>query len=58
MALVQDDHVIEAFAADTPDEPFDVWILRRTPGGNQYFFNAQVLHPLPKQDAIDPVPIS
>jgi hypothetical protein len=34
MSLVQDDHVIEAVAADTPDEPFDVWILPRTPGGD------------------------
>jgi hypothetical protein len=23
MALVQDDHVVQAFAADTPDQPFE-----------------------------------
>ena len=34
MALVQDDHVIQAFAADTPDEPLDVGVLPRTPGGD------------------------
>jgi len=25
MALVQNDHVVQAVAADTSDEPFDVW---------------------------------
>ena len=32
MALVQDDHVIQAFTADTPDEPFDIGVLPRIPG--------------------------
>jgi hypothetical protein len=37
MALVQDDHVIQAFATNTSDEPLDVRILPRTPWGNQHF---------------------
>ena len=58
MALVQDDHVVQAFAANAPDQPFDVGVLPRTPGGNEYFFEAHVLHALPKRGAIDPVPIA
>jgi hypothetical protein len=27
MSLVQDDHVVQAFAADTPAQPFDVGVL-------------------------------
>src|SRR5918996_3447337 len=38
MSLVQDDHVVQAFAADTSDQPFDVWVLPRTPGGDHDFF--------------------
>ena len=58
MSLVQDDHVIQAFAANTPDEPLDVRILPRTPWGDQHFFNPHMLHPLPKRGAIDAVPIA
>jgi hypothetical protein len=58
MALVQDDHVIQAFAANTPDEPFDVRILPRTPGGDDHFFDPHLSHPLPKRGAIDAVPIA
>ena len=48
MALVQDDHVVQAFTADTPDQPLDVGILPRTSGGDEHFFDPHVLHPLPK----------
>jgi len=58
MALVQDDHVIQAFAANTSDEPLDIRILPRTPWGDQHFFNTHVLHPLSKRAAIDLVPIA
>jgi hypothetical protein len=54
MPLVQDDHVIQAFASNTPDEPLDVWFLTRTSWGNQHFFNAHVLHTLPKRGPRDP----
>jgi hypothetical protein len=36
MSLVQDHHVIQAFTADTPDQPLDIRILPRTSGGNQH----------------------
>jgi hypothetical protein len=55
MALVQDDHVVQA---NTANEPLDVRILPRTPGGNEHFSNAQVLHPLPKGGAIDAIPVA
>jgi hypothetical protein len=55
---VQDNYVIQAVAAETPDEPFDVRILPWTPWSNHYFFDAHVSHPLPKQDVIDAVPIA
>ena len=58
MSLVQDDHVIEALTPDTPDQPLDVRILPRTPGGDGHFFDPHVLHPLPKGVPIDPVPIT
>jgi hypothetical protein len=58
MALVQDEHVMQAFAADTSDEPFDVRILPRTPGGDDHFFDPHISHPLPKRGAIDAVPIA
>jgi hypothetical protein len=58
MALVQDDHVVQAVEADTPNQPFDVGILPRTPGSNEHFFDPHMPHPLPKRGAIDAVPIT
>ena len=58
MSLVQDGQVIQAFAANTPDEPLDVGVLPRTSWGNQHFFDSHVLQRLPKRDPIDPVPIA
>ena len=49
MLLVQDDHVVQAFGADTPDEPFDVGVLPRTPWGDHDFFDPHVPHSLPKE---------
>src|SRR5262245_39910163 len=57
MSLVQDDHVVQALATDTPDEPLDIGVLPRTVWGDEHFFNAQVLHPLPKGCAIDAIPV-
>ena len=48
MALVQDDHVVQAVVADTPNQPFDVGVLQRTAWGNQHFFDPHVPHPPPK----------
>src|SRR5262245_10780923 len=58
MALVQDDHVVQAFTADTPDQPLDVRILPRTPWGDHDLLDPHMLDPLPKGSAIDAVPIA
>ena len=55
MSFVQ---VVQAFTADTPDQPLDVWVLPRAPGGDEHFFNPHVPHPLPKRGPIDAVPIA
>ena len=33
MSLVEDDDMVQAFTADTSDEPFDRGVLPQTPGG-------------------------
>jgi hypothetical protein len=58
MALVQDHYVVQAFAADTPDEPLHVGILPGTLWSNHHFCDAHVSHPSPKGGAIDAVPIA
>src|SRR5919198_507850 len=58
MSLVQDDHMVQAFTADTPDQPLDVRILPRTPGGDHNLLDPHMLYPLPKGSAIDAVPIT
>ena len=58
MALVQDDYIVQAFAANTPDEPLDVGILPRTPGGDHHLLDPHIPHPLPKGGAIGAVPIA
>jgi hypothetical protein len=57
MSLVQDDHMLQAFAADTPNQPFDVGILPRTLGGNDDFVDPHVPHPLPKRGTVETVSI-
>ena len=56
MSLVQDNHVVQAFAADVPDQPFDVRVLPRTPWGDQYFLDAHVADPPPERGAIESGP--
>ena len=58
MSLVQDNHVVQAFAANAPDQPFDVGVLPWTSGGDQYFLDAHVADTPAKRSAIDPVPIA
>src|SRR5437016_12542889 len=58
MALVQDDHVVQAFAAETPDEPLDIRILPWTPGSDEHFFDPHMPHPPPKGGTIDAVSVS
>src|SRR2546430_8469450 len=58
MSLVQNDHMVQAFTTDTPDEPLDVRILPWTPGGDHDLLDPHMLYPLPKGSAIDAVPIT
>ena len=58
MTLVQDEHVVQAFAADTPDQPLDVRILPRTPWGDHDLLDLHMLYPLLKGSAIDAVPVT
>jgi hypothetical protein len=58
MSLVQDDHLVQAFAAETPDEPFDGGILPRTPGGDHDVFDPHVPHSLSKRGAVDAIAVS
>jgi len=58
MSLVQDDHVVQAFAAKTPDQPLDIGILPRTPGSDHDLLNSHMLYSLLKGGAIDAVAIA
>src|SRR5262245_34284699 len=58
MLLVEDDRVVQAFAADTPDQPLHIGVLPRTPGGDHDLLDSHMLDPLPKGGAIDAVPIA
>jgi hypothetical protein len=58
MALVQDDHVVQAVAADAANEPFHVGILPWALGANENLLNPHVSHPPPKGCAIDTVSIT
>ena len=48
MALVQDDHVVQAFAADAANEPFHVGILPWALWDDEDLSDPHVPHPLPK----------
>ena len=56
-ALAEDDHVIQALAADGSDEPFDVCPLPRRPRRRQHLFDAHRLHLLDEVLAEDPIAI-
>ncbi len=43
MLLIQDDHVVEAFPADTPNEPFTIGILPGTSRSADHLLDAHVL---------------
>ena len=58
MALVQDEHVVQACAADAPEQPVDVGGLPWTPWGGQHVFDPHLPHPRPKGGAIGAVPIA
>jgi hypothetical protein len=58
MALVQDDHMVQAVAANTPNQSLDVRILPRAPGGDHSLLDAHMPHPLPKGRSINAIPIA
>ena len=58
MSFMQDNHVVQAFAVDTSDQPFDIGVLPRTPRGDHDLFDPHVPHPQPKSGAVDAVPIA
>jgi hypothetical protein len=57
MLLVQGEHVVEAFATDTPDEPFDAGILPGTSGRDQHLFDPHVPYSLPKVCPVDTITV-
>jgi hypothetical protein len=58
MLLVQDDHVVQAFTAETSDQPFGVRVLPRTPWGDDHFLAPHVPYSLPKRGTVDAIPIA
>ena len=58
MSLVQNDHVIQAFAANTPDQPLHIGVLPGTPRGNQHFIDAHTPDTLLKACPVDAVAIT
>ena len=58
MSLVQHDHVIQAIAANTSDEPLHIGVLPGTPWGNHDFIAAHTPDTLPKACPVDAVAIT
>jgi hypothetical protein len=58
MQLIQDDHVVEALAADSPDQALDEWILPGTSRGRDHVLNAHVPDAALEVRSIDLVPIT
>jgi hypothetical protein len=55
MALVQDDHVVQAFAAETPEQPVDGGGLPRRPWRGDDVLDSQTPHPLATPGAVEAV---
>jgi hypothetical protein len=45
MSFVQNDHVVQAFTANTPDQPLNIRILPRTSWGDHDFLDHDFLDP-------------
>src|SRR5215471_21334733 len=58
MPLVDHDHVVQAFSADTSDNPFRVAVLPRTPRRYGNLLDTQSIDPCREIVAIDPITIS
>jgi len=57
MPFSENEHMVEAFAPDAPDDPFNIRGLPWAPRGDYDLLDAHVLDPSPEKRAIDPVPI-
>src|SRR5215469_4767742 len=58
MPLVYDDHVVQTFSANTPDHPFRVAVVPRTPGRCRHLSDTQSVHSCSENMPIDPITIS
>src|SRR5512134_281117 len=58
MPLMEDDHMVQTFPADTPNQALDIWVLPRTPGRNHDLFDLHVLDALLKGRAVDAVAVA
>lgn len=54
---IEDNDVVQTFAANRANYPFDHWILSRRPRGNALLFQAQALDSTREIRAIDGIPI-
>src|SRR5262245_37752155 len=58
MTLVDDNHVVQAFSANTSDNPFRIAVLPGTPGGYRNLSDTQSIDSCRKILAVDPIAIS
>jgi hypothetical protein len=58
MPLVDHDHVVQAFSANTSDNPFRIAVLPRTPGGYRNLSDTQSIDSCREIMAVDPITIS
>jgi hypothetical protein len=58
MPFVRHDYVVQAFSANTSDNPFRIAVLPRTPGRYRNLFNTQSINSCCEIMTIDPITIS
>src|SRR6516164_5729256 len=56
--LVDHDHMVQAFSANTSDHPFRIAVLPRTPGRYRNFLDTQSIYSCCEIMTVDPVTIS
>jgi hypothetical protein len=56
--FMQNDHVVQTFTTDAPDEALDIWVLPGTSRSNDHVFHTHVPYTLSKGDTIDAVTIA
>src|SRR5215467_8927759 len=58
MPFVDDDHVVQTFSANTPDNPFRIAVLPRTPCRYRHLSDTQTVHSCSENMPKDPITIS